>query len=70
MRQALEQHFAQNQRPSLDVLGKIGADLGLSLETTRYWFQNARSSVKKTRPSDGGIEIGCRPESGEGEQAS
>lgn len=63
VRQALEQQFNVCPRPSLDSLQTISRSLGLSLESTRYWFQNARSSVKKSRVStDGAIEIGCRPE--------
>lgn len=61
IRQTLEQHFSVNQRPSLEQLQNIARNLNLSLETTRYWFQNARSGQKKGRPSDV-AEIGCRPE--------
>ena len=45
----------------MDNLQAISRNLGLSLETTRYWFQNARSSAKKSRP-DGVDDINCRPE--------
>jgi len=66
VRQALEAQFAQTPRPTMDALQTVSRDLNLSLETTRYWFQNARSSMKKMRP-DGSVEIGCRADE-EGQQ--
>jgi hypothetical protein len=68
VRQQLEGMFQATPRPSMEALQVICRDLNLSLETTRYWFQNARSAIKRARP-DGPVEIGCRPEAEGPEEA-